>query len=32
MIGRLKQAISFYDSPSEAGVLNTELAKYYYVG
>ena len=28
---RLKQAISFYDTPSEAGILNTELAKYYYV-
>lgn len=26
----LKQAISFYDTPSEAGILNTELAKYYY--
>ena len=28
---RLKQAISFYDTPSEVGILNTELAKYYYV-
>ena len=28
---RLKHAISFYSTPAEAGVLNMELAKYYFV-